>query len=186
MCSKGAWNPFSGLSSDSIRRRTKTFLLHLEGLFRTLHPKTPRKEQDTFNAVLLLCLDRVNFTEDDFFTSLCERYVQRMSSRRRSAPPVCFERLPSDTDWDDRTLPFHPPPAEDAEDVNVPWTLHGANAMIRVTTALLSQLVSKRFFQMLIEWCDTPCPSLDFCECPNGKHFPRVSLDVFKITFAVC
>ena len=54
--------------SDSILGRTKTFLLHLEGLFRTLLPKTPWREQDTLDAVLLFCLDWLNFTEDNFLT----------------------------------------------------------------------------------------------------------------------
>ena len=119
-----AWSPFAGLISDSILGRTKTFLPHLEGLFRTLPLKTPGKERDPLDAVLLLCLDRQNFTEDDFLTSLCERCVHGMSSRRRSAPPVFV-----DMDQDDETLPFHPLPVEDAEDLNVPWTLH--SAMIR-------------------------------------------------------
>ena len=170
---------FAGLISDSILGRTKTFLLHLEGLFRTLLLKTPGTERYPLDAVLLLCLDLQNFTEDDFLTSLCERCVHGMSSRRRSAPPVFI-----DMDQDDQTLPFHPVPVEDAEDLNVPWTLHEASSMIRVTKALSSQLVSLIFIQMLIEWCDTPCLSLIFCE--NIEHFPSVSLGVFKFTLPVC
>ena len=38
---------------------------------------------------------------------------------------------------------------------------------------------------MFIKWCDTPCPSLNFCECPNGGHFPCLSLEMFNVTFAV-
>ena len=81
-----------------------------------------------------------------------------------------------DPDRDDEKLPLHAAPAEDAEDINVPWTLHVANAVIRVTTSLLSQLVSKMFFQMLIEWSDTPCLSLELREGGDSEDFPSVSL----------
>ena len=56
------------------------------------------------------------------------------------------------------------------------WTLHVANAVIRVTTSLLSQLVSKMFFQMLIEWSDTPCLSVKLREGGDSKNVPSVSL----------
>ena len=76
----------------------------------------------------------------------CSRNVLETSVRSTSF----VERLPSDMDRDDATLPFRPLPAEHADDINVPWTQHVAGAMIRVITALVAQLVSKRFFQMLI------------------------------------
>ena len=57
-------------------------------------------------------------------------------------------------------MPLVADDADETEDPTIPWTIHVANAMFKVSSVLLNQLLSKRFFQMLVEWCDTPCQIL--------------------------
>ena len=68
------------------------------------------KSRTPLNTILLLCLDQLNFTKDDFLTSLCERCVHGIPSRRQSAPQVFVERFTTVIFRGDVALPFHPLP----------------------------------------------------------------------------
>ena len=57
-------------------------------------------------------------------------------------------------------MPLVADDADETVDPSTPWTIHVASAMVQVSSVLLNELLSKRFFQMLIEWCDTPCQIL--------------------------
>ena len=93
--SKDASNPFAGLISDSILGRTKTFLLHLEELSRTLLRRRLTKDGTPWTPYCSCVSTRCTSPRADFVTSLSERCVHGIFSRRRSAPQVFVERLPS-------------------------------------------------------------------------------------------
>ena len=45
---------------------------------------------------------------------------------------------------------------EDVNEKKLPWTIYVADALVKVSSTLLSHVLTKRFIHMIIEWCDTP------------------------------
>ena len=151
---KGAWSMFAGLISDALLGRSKIFFLEVEGLFRALPPKTKRKEADIIAAVLQVLCDQHHACEEDLSRTLRQNCFHGMATGRRPVLPEPYVDARIDPVFDRDEDRFAAPVTVEAEN-SVPWTVHVANALVRVSGALLSQLVSKKFFQMLIEWCDT-------------------------------
>ena len=145
-------------------------------MFLALPPKTKRKEADIIAAVLQVLCDQHHACEEDLSRTLRQNCFRGMATGRRPVLPEPYVDARIDPDFDRDEDTFAAPGTVEAEN-SVPWTVHVANALVRVSGALLSHLVSKKFFQMLIEWCDTQW-DLNF----QGNHDVgslRCGVDVF-------
>ena len=162
--SGGVWKQFSGLISDAALGRTKAFLLHLEGLFRLLPKKVVRARHTTLSAVLKIFSSYRTQDEQHLLAKFVDKCIFGMGTTPLTAQNELLQA--EDGEYNHEVMPDASAAAPEAAGVwddkpGVPWTVHVANALIRVSSTLLSHLMAKRFYQMLVEWCATPCLGLN-------------------------
>ena len=132
--------------------RTRTFLLQLEGLFGNNPMTTRRNEEDALAAVIRLFSAASRMSETALLTKLSDKCIFGLAqnSERHSV----FSRAEDMLDT--------APPRVECPNGRAARTVASEGCR---RTVLLSHLLSKRFDQMLIEWCDTPCPALRSGSC---------------------
>ena len=149
MYTRGAWAPF--LWSD-LRYRPQTHeefpCFSWKGFFRCLPGKPGRSGQDVLVAVLDLMADTSGRREETFLATLVDRCIFGMSRSHQSIWVQCLivregsvTGMAKGSQSEMDAMPLVADDADETEDPAIPWTIHVANAMVKVSLVLLNQLL---------------------------------------------
>ena len=162
---RGAVSLFSRLMSDL--RRSKSFSMQSEGLFGLLLPSTVRTNDSTLEAVIKIFTHSDHAAQEVFLARLVDKCVLGMTPKSRVSTAHVRPECHVDVDVHNEGGigdPLHEADGcgDDMSNARAPWTRHVADAVVRVSSASLSPVLSKRSTQMLVDWCETPC------SCPRA------------------
>jgi len=167
--SNGAFRPFTGVPPQGVLSRVKDYLLQLEGLYRSLPPKTQRSE----GIDLLTTIDRcmlANGGPDACVAAWVSKALKMVGLPRTSKGG----HAESEGEEGDA--------GREQRETNFSWPATQAYAISRGAAALQRELLSKSVIAHFIEWCETESPALpgvafeDVCfrfDTPDG-HLEQV------------
>jgi hypothetical protein len=145
--SVGFFEPFQGLLPEGIYDVLKTFLLRLEGLFRSMSGEIRREDSSLLGAIQL-CVATFS-TEAAALNSFTDASILMSSDKRSKVPsfgaavPVVRVDQASQVDDDDVI-------------VSDKWPINTAQAVSKVAQKMQFELLGNKLIGYFIEWCDTP------------------------------
>ncbi len=143
----GAFQAYKGVPPESTFERVKEFLLHLEGLFRTLPRNTPRNDDDVLNAIQATMVQYASLDE----------YLRRCNDAALFCLGSKKKRSEADREGDD----------VDA-DLSVPWHVWTAQGISKIGGQIQQELLHERLISYTVEWCEKPTvavPGVAYTDC---------------------
>ena len=131
MHENGAWQPFSGLISDTTLAHFRIRMLRVEGVFRLMNPLTTRDEVGLRTAIMN------SYTASQSLQHWLHNIESAVLTGARQA------REP-------QADPGHIAVPEPAATT---WTTRVADAFMRTSASLQRELLGKRIISYFIEWC---------------------------------
>lgn len=141
----GAFVPYKGVPPENTFALVKTFLLELEGIFRTLPAKCERANDPIMDAIAAGVAEIGSVS--DFLVRCTDAAIFCLGDKLRKRGSFIEDAVA---------------PAEDG-DPKAPWNIFTAQELRKVGIQLQRQLLEEKLYAYITEWCETPSPQAPGC-----------------------